>query len=214
MKVRTLEDGTLVLDERLTLLRWGAVTGAVTLVAVFTQTAIVRGPLTSRDILGAATGLIALMTLAACVTDRSFRFDRASGRMRWEIRRLFGAHSGDVPFSDVFRVTLHTSVAVDTQSRRVNYQPFLSTGAGELPLSSFHRLDPGACEALTRAISDTIGRPLDAPRAATVEELVATDRVIEAVTKVRRERGLDLAGARAVVDAIRLARRAAGRTAA
>ena len=214
MKIRTLENGTLVLEERLTLLRWGAGTGALALVAVLAQTAIVRGALTTRELLGCCLGLAGLFALAALVADRTFRFERFRSRVQWTVRRLFVTRTGELPFEDVIRVTLRASVDTESRTRRVNYQPILLTRAGDLPLSSFHSLDPGDSASLARTIGEILGRPLEAPREATVEELVAAHRTIEAVAHVRRERGLDLTAAKAVVDSVRDAQRAAGKTAA
>lgn len=208
MKIRILEDGTLALDERMMLVRGGAVAGAMALVALFAWTANARGDLTGREMVGGTAGLLGLIALASAVTDRSFRFQRTEGRVLWTVRRLFSTRYGEVAFDDVRGVVLRESVDADQVPQRISYQPMLDTQTGQLPLSSFHGTNAADSEVLSRAIHDALGRAYAAPREATLEELIAADRVIDAVKRVRRDaarsgRIMGLAEAKAIVDGYR-----------
>jgi len=209
VKIRTLDDGTLALDERLTWLRWATAIGAMALVAVFVFSAEVRGSLTLREYAGGAAGFLALLGLSSAVADRSFRFERASGTVRWRVQRLFSTRTGEAPFADVERVLLRTSTDGDDRHHVVRYQPILVTRAGQLPLSSFHGSNAADCEVVARAVSEALGRNYEAPREATIEELVAAGHILEAVRRVRHTSAvkggvpMGLAEAKAIVDGYR-----------
>lgn len=208
MKIRTLENGTLALDERMMLVRSGAVAGAMALVAVLAWVAASHGDLSPREWIGGGTGLLGLVALASSVTDRSFRFERTQGRVLWTVRRLFSTRYGEVAFSDVRGVVLRESVDADQQPQRIAYQPMLDTSTGQLPLSSFHGTNSADGEALSRAIHETLGRAYVAPRQATLEEMIEAGRILDAVKRVRRDaaragRVMGLAEAKAIVDGYR-----------
>jgi len=209
MKLRTLSDGSLILDERLTLLRWGALVAAVALAATLGHAAWVRGRVLPREAVGGGLGLVALVTLAAVVADREFRFDRQVGRMRWTVRRLLRTTVGEVRFHEIEGVVLRSEVNTENPSRPLRYTPLLETRAGTISLSSFHSGDRKHCEELAHAVAVVLGRPAESVKAPTVEDLVAAGRLVDAVTLARQERGLDLAAAKSFVDALRRRKSAA-----
>ena len=209
MKHRTLADGSLVVEERLTLLRWGAVLSALALVAILGTIAFERGRILPREAIGGGLGLIALMGLAALVADREFRFDRSVGRMRWTVRRLTRTRIGEVRFHEIEGVTLRSEVDTEHPQRALRYTPLLETHGGSFPLSSFQSGDRQQWEDVAHAVAVVLGRPTESLRPLTVEDLVASGRVIEAIALARRERGLDLTAAKALVDSMRRPRRAA-----
>lgn len=214
MKTDALADGSLILDERLTFLRWGAVAGALGVVAVLGFTAWTHGGLTPKQILGGAAGFLALMGLAALVADRAFRFERPLGRVTWTVRRLFGTRAGSIPFSDVERIVLRSEVDTEIRSRPLRYTPMLVTRSGGMPLTSFLSSDKDACERLVRDILAAMGREGEAVGTAGIEDLVAAGRIVDAVVLARREKGLDLTAAKAHVDSLRAARERSVRGAA
>lgn len=190
------------------LLRCGTVAGAIALVAVFVWIASSRGYLTGRELFGGTAGFLALLALASAVADRSFRFEPSRGRVLWTVRRLFRSRYGEVAFGDVLHVSLRETVDTDERPHRVSYQPILETTAGSLPLSSFHASNAAESEALARAICTAMNRTYEPPREATIEELVAAGRIVDAVKRVRREaearaREIGLAEARGIVDEVR-----------
>jgi hypothetical protein len=203
MKLRTLPDGSLVLEERLTLLRWGALVLALALVAVLGHGAWVRGRLLPREAVGGGLGVMALVGLSAAVADREFRFNRALGRMTWTVRHLTRTRIGEVRFHEIEGVVLRSEVDTDNPSRPLHYTPLLETRAGTIPLSSFNSRDRKHCEEVAHAVAVVLGRPTESVKALAVEDLVAAGRLVDAITLVRKERGLDLSAAKSYVDSLR-----------
>ena len=208
MTIRTLDDGTLVVEERLTLLRFGTAIGALALVAVLVFQYRERG-LAPRDIAGGVAGFAVLTALAAWFPDRSFRFEPQCQRLSWSEHRLFGTRGGEVPFADVLRVSRREDLDTDSRTRRVECQPLLVTRTRTIPLSSTMSIASGDWDALSAAIARVLGRE-DVVAPSTPESLAAEGRMIEAVALTRRRaieagRPMSLGEAKATVDRLRAA---------
>ena len=121
-----------------------------------------------RRVPGGTAGLLGLLALASAVADRSFRFEPSRGRVLWTVRRLFSTRYGEVSFDDVLHVSLRTTTDADQRHRIVRYQPMLVTRFGQMPLSSLHRANAEDGEALSRAISEALGRTFEPVRDATL----------------------------------------------
>ncbi len=210
MTHRTLEDGTLLVEERFPLLRGAAVAGAVALAALLVQAVLAHGGRLPGNLVGGFVGATALLAIGALVPDRTVRFEPGAGRVVWRVSRLVGSREGQAPFADVVRVAVMPHSSTTSRDRPTTcYRPMLVTRASAIPLASTDAHDPAEYDPLVRAVYEALGRAYEAPRPASPEELVAAGRIVDAVRAVRERasaaggRPLGLAEARAVVDAMR-----------
>lgn len=204
MTVETRHDGTLIVSERLPLLRWGSLIGGVLIAATLAM--IQDEPQRLR--LGAflAAGFASLMAfaLAALTPDRWFAFDPASRRLTWAVTRLLGAKQGSLSFNEITSVVLQPDFDPEATHARPMFRPVLVTMSGHLPLTSVSGFDRDAGEKLCGDLRGIIALAnRDGTPEGTIRELARDGFVVDAVSLARREYGFDLAEAEAYVHALR-----------
>jgi hypothetical protein len=178
--------------------------GAAVLAAVWLQEP--REP--ARVLLG---GLGSLLPLggAALLERVRFELDVAQRRLRWRRASLLRRRSGELAFSEISDVAVRVRHERDSDrplAREVPwYYVVLVTAAGELRLSDRTYRDEAGQRRIADAIRRALGLPALAapPLAESVEQLAAAGEVIEAIKLARRQRGLGLAEAKALVDRLR-----------
>jgi hypothetical protein len=143
MTASRLPDGTLVLRESWTGLRFVTLLGAVLLLALVVPPCVPNAVCDRHELLGGciAAGLFTLV--GALVQDATFAFHPTAAVMRWRRRRLLTSTSGELPFADIIGVTSRATLerGDDGRSPRTEYRLALVTTGGDVFLSSTHSLD-------------------------------------------------------------------------
>lgn len=204
MKLEPRSDGTLVVSERMSLLRWSALIAGVLLSVLLVAGQLQPGGIAERTFL--AAGLAALLALAAAgfIPDREFEFESSAAQLRWSVWRLAYARGGSIPFHEITSVLVQTDVDAESRQRRESYRLVLVTPHGHLPLTSVREFDRVACERLAADVRERIGlttRSGDARE--TIADLARNGSVADAVAMASRELGLGLADARHYVETLR-----------
>jgi hypothetical protein len=205
MRTEKLPNGSLVIQERWTLLRATCASAAFLLPVVVFLAASVEGSLGWQRLVGSALGSMLLLAIAAIVEDRRFVFDPSTRTMTWEQRNWFRSRGARLPFSDIKDVVVPLSRETDLESsrRRNHYTAMLVTTTGQIPLTATSSIRKQEYVDLADAVLAVLSRPHAEPAGETeIDRLVAAGYTIDAIALVRAQKGLGLAEARALVDKI------------
>jgi hypothetical protein len=150
MMASRLPDGTLVLRESWTGLRFVTLLGAVLVLALVVPPCLGDAVCDRRELLGGSIAAGLFTVVGALVQDAIFVFQPTAAVMRWRRRRLLTSTSGELPFADILGVTSRATMerGDDGRSPRTEYRLALVTKQGDLFLSSTHSLDPNDYTAL------------------------------------------------------------------
>lgn len=158
-----------------------------------------------------AVGLLCAAGLA--IDDRRVVFDTPRRIVTWHRRNAFRSRSGEIPFTGIRDVVITTERLRDDDETRSGYtvrrSVALVTSRGAVPLTGTFGRDPREFQRVADAALDVLTSQSSVARPG-IEQLVAADRIIDAVAWLKRERGLDLAAARAVIEELKRARRHEG----
>lgn len=146
MTIDDRPDGSLVISDHMTFLRWGSLLAGVLLGATLLVLQVGMALDDTRSLWAGGWVAALSLALAACVPDRTFVFEPALGRLTWTVRRLIGSAGGVLPLTDIREVTLQTDRDTDSKVRGLSYRVVLETSAGAMPLSSRREFDRDACE--------------------------------------------------------------------
>ena len=206
-------DRGLVIHESFRFLRAGSVVCAA-LAAVVGGFLWIQSPDILRETKGIGWGAVAVGLFCAvglAVDDRRFVFDAPRRTVTWHRRNAFRSCGGEIHFAQIRDVVITTEHASDDGGSRgaVRHGVALVTTSGTVPLTSTFGRDPREFQRVADAALDVLASQGNVARPG-VEQLVAAGRIIDAVAWLRRERGLDLAAARAVIEELKRARRHEG----
>lgn len=195
MRIGHLPDGSLQIRERWRLPRFACAAAAVLVPATVLGTAWLEGAIAWRQIGGAALGLILPGGIALLVTDRRFVFDAATRLLSWEITSWLRRRHGQMPLADIQGVVLSFTMESDDDSarRHPRYTATLMTRSGS---------QKPEYDALADSVRAVVGLPAAAADAA-IQQLVSAGRIVDAVTLLRAQRGIDLATARTLAEQMR-----------
>jgi hypothetical protein len=207
MKLRKLADGSLEISERWTLLRFGCGFGGAAIPLAVAWSHWGEDPVALGAWVGAAGGAALLSAIAAIVSDRRTAFDAVSRTVRWQERSWLRMRGGEIPFEDVEDVVVTAQRTREHEHRvggfTVHYSVALLTAAGPLPLTATHGTSRSEYDAVAEAILAVLSRlakPAE-PRDE-VRQLVAVGGMVDAVARIRAERGVGLTEARAIAAEI------------
>jgi hypothetical protein len=205
MRTEKLPNGSLVIQERWTLLRATCASAAFLLPVVVFLAASVEGSLGWQRLVGSALGSMLLLAIAAIVQDRRFVFDPSTRTMTWEQRNWFRSRGARLPFSDIKDVVVPFSRETDLESnrRRNHYTAMLVTTTGQIPLTATSSMRKQEYVDLADAVLAILSRPHEQSAGAEIDRLIAAGRTIDAIALVRAQQGLGLAEARALVETIK-----------
>jgi hypothetical protein len=201
VKLETRPDGSVVVRAPGSLRFVLLLLGAAVLAAVLAQEPREVG----RVSLGVLGSLLPF-TLAAVLEQASFHFDPTQRRLRWSRRSLFRALAGEIPFDEISAVSVRVRFETDTDSRRGRrrpaYQVVLGTSAGEIPLWNAWVGDERGPARAAEAIRALLGHAPAAPAPASIEALVASGQLVDAVKLARAQLGLSLEQAKRHVEGL------------
>lgn len=208
MKLEHQSDGSQGLRETWAVTRWALGIGAILVPAAVVFSQIISGGLGFLGLLGAGVGALGMLGVAAAISDLAVRFDSKRRLMRWEQRSWLRKRHLEMPFTDIRDVYIRSASTRSDDTTvggySVTHKLMITTVAGTLPLTMSEGSDLKAYEALRQEVLALLGRHGVTTEPSTlVERLVADGRLIDATAAIRAERGVDLATARAMVDAIR-----------
>jgi hypothetical protein len=168
MRIEDRPDGALVLSERWSFLRWGALIAGGLLAAMLLVLRLGLGLGDARTLWAGGLVAVLALALAACLPDRRFVFEPGLGRLTWSVRRLIDSHEGVLSLADVRAVSLQVDRDADSRTRPLSYRVILMTSQGPMPLSSGREFDRDACEHLAARIRAMAPSPDDATAAGSV----------------------------------------------
>ncbi len=197
-------DGTLVVSERMSLLRWAALAcGTLTSVALVVAE-FLPGRIGVQAFLGGVMMALLAFTAAGFLPDREFEFDSAGGRLDWSVWRLAYSRGGTIPFHEIRSVDVRAEEDGELRQGPPGYHLVLTTSAGPLVVTSRRQLDRVACERLAVALRERIGLSSTDPDVReAIARLLRSDRFAEAIALASRELGIGLAEARGYVETLR-----------
>lgn len=204
MTIDPLPDGSLLVKETWRVMRAACAVAAVLIPATVLWVAWVEGAIGWRQLGGAALGLILPGGIALVLADRRFRFDAATRTLSWETTSWTRRRHGQVPFGDIHSVVVSFTMESDDDSgrRHPRFTATLMTRSGPLLLTGSSGSHKPDFDALADCVRAVVGLPV-ADADAAVQQLVSAGRMVEAVTLLRAQRGIDLATARALVEQMR-----------
>jgi len=131
-----------------------------------------------------------------------FDFARATGRITWRRRWALRRRAGSMPFSDVQSVQVERPIGDDgTPSRRIVLRT--TEGAG-IPLTAGYQPDPDRTVLdIASRIRVLLGLEPEVTQSPSVDGLVASGQIIEAIRVLREEEGLSLTDAKQRVDELK-----------
>ena len=127
-----------------------------------------------------------------------FVFDGSRRRVRWSKWSLARASSGEVDFADILDVTLESTSGAEGGG---SYRVALRTSSGTVPLTETYSGHADDWGPTADRIREIIGLGGERPAGGDTAALLEQDRTIDAVRQLRETEGLDLAQAKARVDA-------------
>lgn len=202
------QDGSLVLRESRQFLRWVCFVAAF-LLAVIVVLAYAVGDRSDWKLpAGGLAGTAGLVWLAAVLSDLRIVFDFANERLIWEQGNLMSTRRVLVPFFDVRDAFVLESASRDDDNPVggyvVTYRSMLRTARETLPLSLSEGTDKADSQALCDAVLKLLGRESTAPSAQSrIEHALRAGRLIDAVSMIRADRGVDLAEARRLAEEVK-----------
>lgn len=128
-----------------------------------------------------------------------FEFDKQNRRLRWSKWSLARASSGEVDFADILDVTLESTSGAEGGG---SYRVALRTRNGVVPLTESYSGHADDWRPTADRIREIIGHAGERPADGDTAALVDQGRTIDAVRQLRETEGLDLAQAKARVDAM------------
>lgn len=208
MKLERQPDGCLCLVENWTVTRWALAIGAVLVPVAVAFSQMVSGEFGVFGLLGGGAGALGMLGVAAAISDLEVSFDTRLRVMHWEQRSWIRQRHLEVPFKDIRNVYVSSSSTRTDDTTvggyNLTHKLMMATDMGMLPITMSEGSDMLAYEALRQQVlgllaPHAIATELSAP----IERLVAEGRLIDATAAIRAERGVDLATARKIVDAMR-----------
>ncbi len=151
MTVDERSNGSVIVSERWTLLRWGSITTGVLMGVILL---VVRIAGTTKDpvmLLPAAGVSLLAMVLGVVIPDRRFAFEPALGRFRWSVRRLAFRQGETLALTDIHDVELDVRNTTGGTPRE-SYRVILITSQGPMSLTSGRELDGDVCGRLADRI--------------------------------------------------------------
>jgi len=204
MSINSLPDGSIKIREHFWLARFGLLAFTVLVVAGIGY-ARLGGVEIFHPAYGWLVGAALTLGVAALLEDVDIEFKLPERRVRWQRRRMFSKHGGDIPMDAVKDITLSIVGTDDTYYRRPQYRLVMVTSEGSIPLTNMHTTDKSELEQAADAILAVLLRvPAGDIIDHSLNDAIAQGRTIEAVHWLRMRDGLDLTQARKVVDEIRL----------
>ena len=191
------EAGVTVIEERFTLLRWGALAGGVALdgLAVLARQS---GTLAGSQFIVALSLGAALVFWGIVMPGLRIEFDRTLRQIRWRSRSLLKTVNETLPFHEIEDIVVRVKRDRSEGSRRYHdeYQLFLIAGARELPLSRTYSLNLNECERQAAALLELLGMEKQGPLLERSMRYAATHRRrVEAIGVARRLHAESLADA-------------------
>ncbi len=201
MRVEREGPGVIVIRERWTVMRLAFLAGAALVPGLLALCP--AGACSAREWGGGLVLAAVLGAIGFLVEDQEVRFDPGARRVAWLRRRVVGARTDHIPFADIRDVLVRPETTRDAGDRRAHTTWWLelvtSTTTHRLTRQgAFHAEEFATVAALLRAV---LGLP--APQPDAIARLAAAGHVLEAVALARREQGLSLEDATAMVEQLR-----------
>ncbi|MCK9284025.1 MAG: hypothetical protein M0P39_07055 [Rhodocyclaceae bacterium] len=199
-QLETVQDST-------RLSRW-AMAAALLLAAVAGYEAL-QHHIGSDRFIGALGGGATFALMALVLYERTrFVFDPRRRRVHWSQRWMWRQHRGEIAFSDIRRAD--REIALGSDSVAPSWRIVLRTADAPLPLSAGYRPDPDDADLEIVALINAILQPSDDAASASdapaippaIAELARAGKTIEAIKRLRIERGMSLTEAKRIVDSL------------